>query len=111
MFTRVTASAPAPAAASATTTIEVTFGVNLAMTGSRQARTNSADEVGSHLRIRAEIDPAADVGAGDIEFQRGDLAERTRQSRAAIATNSSASRPAMFTTSEVPSSDKKSRCF
>lgn len=68
MLTRETASAPAAAAASAIEAIEVTFGVNLAITGCRVA-ARTRDQFRRQLRVRPKVDATAHIGAGDVEFK------------------------------------------
>ena len=70
-----TASAPPSSAARAIAAMSVTLGVSLARIGSEQAPRTPATTASAGCRIGAEIHAAADVWAGDVQFQGGDAGQ------------------------------------
>ena len=73
VLTSETASAPASSAARANDATSVTFGVSFGMTGSARDLAHGADDVVRARQAAAERDaPFLDVGAGDVQLERGD---------------------------------------
>ena len=76
-----TASAPPSSAAIATAAGSATLGVSLTISGfsvSGRSASSSASGLG---RLLADDQPRLDVGAGDVELQRGDLVALRRRPR------------------------------
>ena len=69
------ASAPPASAARAISVMSVTLGVSLARIGQRTRLAHAGDDLFAKRGVCAEIDPAADVRAGHVQFQGVDAGD------------------------------------